>query len=56
MTRDNLLEYVAGLEYELRTIYELADRFMISTNDTLDDSFQLAANVVELFEKKTKKE
>ena len=51
--RIELWAYIKSLSPELQTIFTLADSFVIGAADTLDDDFQIAAEVVALFERHT---
>jgi hypothetical protein len=53
ITLTQVKEYVSKLPPEVQTIYNLADRYLISTRDTLDPGWQLAAEISHLFWVKT---
>ncbi len=54
MTRNELLAYVETLEPRMQAIYHVADQFVRQAADTLDESFQVAAAVMTVFEERAK--
>jgi hypothetical protein len=49
-TRTELLAFVATLDPDVRAIFLHADQFVNETEETLSDSFQVAALVINVFE------
>lgn len=45
----DLLAYVQGLAPEVQQVFHLADRYAMERDDTLDESWQMAADVVKAF-------
>jgi hypothetical protein len=50
MERIFLEEYVRTLKPEVQRVYRQCDSLLVSLNDTLDDDFQIAAEIVRVFE------
>lgn len=50
MTRDKLLEFVGTLGPSMQQVYHLAEEYVKTIDDTLDDEWQLAAEIVAAFE------
>ena len=55
MTQDELEIYVKSLPEEMQKIFVMADRYVIEAADTLGDDFQIAADIVSVFEKYAKR-
>lgn len=54
MTREVLLSYVASLDKRMWFLFREADAIVIETRDTLSDEFQIAAEIVSVFERLAK--
>lgn len=52
MTRDDVLAYLTTLPDDLQLIYKKADEIVITAPDTLEDSFQIACDLREVFERR----
>lgn len=49
LTRPELLAYVGSLPAEVQAIFKAADGFAKEAADTLDDGFQVAAEILDVF-------
>jgi hypothetical protein len=51
MLKAQLDEYVVGLDARLRGVYEVCDSMALTAPDTLEDDYQIAAEILNVFEK-----
>ena len=54
MTRTDLLNYIETLDEPVRRLFYEADMFVINSADMLSEEFQIAADVVAIFEMRAK--
>ncbi len=50
--RPDLLRYLATLDADARKLFDLADDVAKCTEDTLSEEFQIAASVLDVFDKR----
>jgi hypothetical protein len=55
LTRDKLLSYILTLPVALRGVFAVADQFHKEAADTLDEDFQIAAEILDIFKKYAKR-
>lgn len=50
--RDQLKSYIAILDYDLKQLFKRVDYLLSYSEDTLSEEFQIAADIMSVFEKR----